>query len=172
RDDWRGSERPGRDGRRAAAAPRLGDAAFRAQRQAIENAEAALRRLAAQAHGEVLTQLLGAWEQRQADQLPPAQALGSRVSAGQRSAWAKALEGAPSGTASQALLRLEVAADIPTPPEHHDARRTLQLQLLTRRHDPSPAETWAQDVAQVLAAAHDPASARRLQAALKALLRR
>lgn len=172
RDDWRGSERPGRDGRRAAAAPRLGDAAFRAQRQAIENAEAALRRLAAQAHGEVLTQLLGAWEQRQADQLPTAQALGSRVSAGQRSAWAKALEGAPSGTASQALLRLEVAADIPTPPEHHDARRALQLQLLTRRHDPSPAETWAQDVAQVLAAAHDPASARRLQAALKALLRR
>jgi len=172
-DERRGSERHGRDGRRTATAPRLGDAAFRAQRQAIEHAEAALRRLAAQAHGEVLTQLLTAWEQRQAGELPTAQALGSRVSAGQRSAWAKALEGASANAAApQALLRLEVAADMPTPPEHHEARRALQLQLLTRRHDPSPAETWAQDVAQVLATAHDPASARRLQAVLKALLRR
>ena len=172
RDDVRGGARPGRDGRRAPAAPRLGDAAFRAQRQAIEQAEAALRRLAAQAHGEVLTQLLSAWEQRQAEQVPTAQALGSRVSAGQRSAWVQALGAAPVAPAPEALLRLEIAADTPTPPEHHDARRALQLQLLTRRHDPSPAETWTQDVARVLAAAHDPASARRLQSVLKVLLRR
>ena len=33
--------------------PRLGDAAFRAQREAVEHAEAVLRKLAAQAHGEV-----------------------------------------------------------------------------------------------------------------------
>lgn len=169
RDDPRA--RPGREGRRPAA-PRLGDAAFRAQRQAIEHAEAALRRLAAQAHGEVLTQLLGAWEKRDAAQLPAAQALGSRVSAGQRAAWIQALEGAAGAAASEALLRLEMAADVSTPAEHLDARRALQLQLLTRRHDPSPAETWTQDVARVLAGAHDAASARRLQAVLKVLLRR
>jgi hypothetical protein len=72
----------------------------------------------------------------------------------------------------QALLRLEIAAEVPTPAEHLDARRQLQLQLLTRRHEPGPAETWTQDVAQVLASAHDPAAERRLQAALRVLLRR
>jgi ATP-dependent RNA helicase SUPV3L1/SUV3 len=48
----------------------------------------------------------------------------------------------------------------------------LQLQLLTRRHDPSPAQTWGQDVARVLACAYDQAAARRLQNALRTLLRR
>ncbi|WP_399206158.1 hypothetical protein [Tepidimonas taiwanensis] len=51
-------------------------------------------------------------------------------------------------------------------------RRRLQLVLLTRRHEPGPNETWAQDVARVLATAYDEANARRLQAALKGLLRR
>ena len=60
----------------------------------------------------------------------------------------------------------------PTPAEHLSERRLLQLQLLTRRNAPSPTETWAQDVAQVLGGAHDEKSARRLQAALKALLKR
>ena len=72
----------------------------------------------------------------------------------------------------EALLRLEMAADVPTPAEHVPARRALQLQLLTRRNDPAPAETWAQDTAAVLASAHDEAQARRLQIALKALLRK
>src|SRR5262249_41691191 len=43
------------------ARPRLGDAAFRAQRQALERAEAKLRQLAVRAHGEALTELLAAW---------------------------------------------------------------------------------------------------------------
>jgi len=43
---------------------------------------------------------------------------------------------------------------------------------LTRRNDPSPLQTWVQDVAQVLAAAADPASERRLQGTLKVLLRK
>ena len=38
--------------------------------------------------------------------------------------------------------------------------------------DPAPAQTWGQDAGKVLAAAHDAASARRLQNALKALLRK
>jgi hypothetical protein len=88
-----------------------------------------------------------------------------------RSAWTQALAGAPSGDAHQALLRLEIAAEVPTPAEHLSERRMLQLQLLTRRNDPAPAQTWGQDVTRVLATASDAASGRRLQNVLKALLR-
>ena len=153
-------------------APRLGDAAFRAQRNAVEHAEAALRKLAAQAHGEVLTQLLGAWEKRDAESLPAAQALGARVNAATRGAWGQSLSGAAKALAPETLLRLEMAAEVPTPAEHLSARRMLQLQLLTRRNDPAPAETWPQDVAKVLAAGFDAGAAKRLQAALKVLLKR
>lgn len=168
RGEARGFERPGREVR----GPRLGDAAFRAQRNALEHAEAALRKLAAQAHGEVLTQLLIAWEQRDAAQLPAAQALGSRVNAGARGAWVQSLQQAATATPAEALLRLEMAAEVPTPADQLDARRALQLQLLTRRHEAPPAQTWAQDVAQVLAGPFDAAAARRLQAVLKVLLKR
>ncbi len=153
--------------------PRLGDAAFRAQREAVEHAEAALRKLAAQAHGEVLTQLLGAWEKRDAAAIPAAQALGGRVG-NARSAWVQAVgkSAAAADVGAESLLRLEMAAEVPTPAEQLDARRALQLKLLTRRNDPAPAQTWAQDVAQVLGSAYDAAAARRLQNALKVLLRK
>lgn len=167
-----GGERGGRFGDREPRGPRLGDAAFRAQREAMEHAQATLRKLAAQAHGEALTQLLAAWEKRDPAQLPSASELGSGVTAAVRNAWVQSLSVAPSGDASEALLRLEMAAEVPTPAEHLPARRALQLQLLTRRNDPAPAQTWGQDAARVLAAASDPSSARRLQSALKALLRK
>ncbi|AVS64093.1 hypothetical protein C8241_10905 [Paracidovorax avenae] len=128
-------------------------------------------RLAAQAHGEALTQLLSAWEKRDASQLPSAQELGSQVPAGVRSTWAQAVSSGPAGDASEALLRLEMAAEVPTPAEQLPARRALQLQLLTRRNDPPPAQTWAQDAARVLASASEPGNARRFQQALKALLK-
>jgi ribonuclease HI len=171
---------PSRDGRDGFGAregfaprgPRLGDAAFRAQRFALESAQDALRRLAAQAHGEVLTQLMHAWEKRDATQLPAAQAIGSKLSPAQRTQWAQALGAQPQGEAVTPLLRLEVAADLPTPAAQMDARRALQLQMLTRRNDPSPQMTWAVDAAQVLSGAYDEAAARRLQAALKVLLKR
>jgi ATP-dependent RNA helicase SUPV3L1/SUV3 len=155
--------------------PRLGDAAFRAQREALERAELSLRKLAAQAHGEALTQLMGAWEKRDASQLPSVQELGRAVTPVVRSAWSQALGAAPSApaeAASEALLRLEMAAEVPTPADQLDARRALQLKLLTRRADPAPAQTWGQDAGKVLAAAHEPNAARRLQNALKALLRK
>ncbi|MDM0048629.1 DUF349 domain-containing protein [Variovorax sp. J22R115] len=155
--------------------PRLGDAAFRAQREALERADLALRKLAAQAHGEALTQVLGAWEKRDAAQLPSVQELGRAVTPAVRSSWSQALGSAPSSQANdaaEALLRLEMAAEVPTPAEQLEARRALQLKLLTRRGDPAPAQTWGQDAGKVLAAAHDAASARRLQNALKALLRK
>jgi hypothetical protein len=66
---------------------------------------------------------------------------------------------------------LELAAEVPTPAEQLDARRALQLQLLTRRNDPPPAQTWGQDVARVLGSNWSAADARRLQNALKPLLR-
>ncbi|MGV3571827.1 MAG: DUF349 domain-containing protein, partial [Ramlibacter sp.] len=151
--------------------PRLGDAAFRAQRDALEHAQATLRKLAAQAHGEALTQLLTAWEQRAADQVPTVQDLGRVVSPPVRQGWTQALGQAPKGDAAETLLRLEIAADVPTPAEQISARRMLQLTLLTKRHDPSPQETWGADVAKVLATAYEAGAARRLQNALKALLR-
>jgi hypothetical protein len=152
--------------------PRLGDAAFRAQRQALELADTALRKLAMQAHGETLVHLLGAWQQRQSDQLPAAKDLGARLSAQQRQDWAKALQAAPQGSPDQALLRLEIAAEVPTPASHVDARRMLQLQLLTKRNDAGPAQTWAHDVAQVLGSSYEEENAKRVQAALKVLLKK
>jgi hypothetical protein len=152
--------------------PRLGDAAFRAQREALEHAQLALRKLAAQAHGEALTQLLAAWEERDASKVPSVQELGNRISPAVRGRWTQALGSAPAGDASEALLRLEMAAEVPTPAEQQDARRALQLKLLTRRNDPPPAQTWGDDAARVLAGPSDGAAARRLQNALKALLRK
>lgn len=171
RDAW-GDARPPREPR-GAPVPRLGDAAFRAQRQALEHAEAALRKLAAQAHGEVLTQLLAAWERRDPAAMPAAQALGGKVSAAVRASWLQAIGAVPGGAIPhEALLRLEMAAEVPTPAEHLDARRQFQLQLLTRRHEAPPSETWGQDVARVLAGGFEAGLARRLQAVLKVLLRR
>jgi hypothetical protein len=104
--------------------------------------------------------------------VPAVQQLGSRVNAAQRQSWVQALSSAPQAAASEALLRLEMAAEVPTPAEHIHDRRALQLQLLTRRTDPAPAQTWAQDAAKVLASAHNEAQARRLMACLKVLLRK
>jgi hypothetical protein len=166
--------RPPRDG---AELPRLGDAAFRAQREALDAAQLALKKLAARAHGEAVTQLLSAWRVRDGAQLPALAELGKAVTPAQRSQWAGAMSASPgdaaagSQAAATALLRLEMASSQPTPAEHLDARRALQLQLLTRRNDPSPEQTWAQDVAQVFAAPHADTDAKRLQNALKVLLR-
>jgi hypothetical protein len=174
RDGSRDAARPGRDGREpfVPRGPRLGDAAFRAQRHALEQAQTALRKLAAQAHGEVLSQLMHAWEKRDAEQVPAAQAIGHKLSPAQRSQWVQSIAQAAQGDGATALLRLEVAADLPTPAAQMDARRALQLQLLTRRNDPSPAMTWAADAAQVLGATYDETASRRLQAALKVLLKK
>lgn len=169
----RGGDRWGdRGADREPRGPRLGDAAFRSQRDALERAQSALRRLAAQAHGEAVGQLMAAWEQRDAQRVPTAAELG-RINAASRTAWAQALARPAGGEeAGEQLLRLEMAADVPTPADQMPARRALQLQLLTRRHDPSPAQTWEQDVARVLGSPYQETAARRLQSALKALLRR
>jgi hypothetical protein len=128
-----------------------------------------------------LTQLLTAWEKRDATLVPTAQELGSRATPATRSAWVQALGGeskAPANAAAKAvdpltaLLRLEMAAEVQTPAEHLAARRGLQLQLLTRRNDPAPAQTWGDDAAAVLGAAFNAQDARRVQTVLKVLLKR
>jgi hypothetical protein len=170
----RGDDRPRAEGWQEA--PRLGDAAFRAQRDALENAQYALKKLAAQAHGEALTQLLTAWEKRDAAALPTGQDLGPRVTPPSRATWQQAVAGtlAPEKGVDPAvaLLRLEMAAEVPTPAEQLNARRMLQLQLLTRRNDPAPLDTWSKDTAVVLSGDFNAADARRLQNALKVLLKR
>ncbi|HMN22698.1 MAG TPA: DUF349 domain-containing protein [Ottowia sp.] len=170
RDGARGADR----GRREERGPRLGDTAFRAQRQAVESAQAALRKLAAQAHGEALVQLLTAWQERDPALAPSAQELGRAVSASVRNAWLQAIGagGGDRARAATALLRLEMAAEVPAPADQQDARRALQLQLLTRRNDPQPAETWREDAATLFATEADEVTTRRAQAALKVLLRR
>ena len=176
RNERRGDDRFGRGDRfdrapREDRGPRLGDAAFRAQRDALDHAQAALRKLASQAHGQALTQMMDAWSKRDASLLPAAQELG-RMAGAVRSTWGQAIAAPAAGNAREALLRLEMAAEVPTPADHIDARRALQLQLLTRRNDPSPQETWQQDVAKVLQSDSDEVSARRLQNALKSLLKK
>jgi hypothetical protein len=129
--------------------------------------------LAAQAHGEALVQLLGAWEHRDAEQVPSAQALGGKLQANARAAWAKALaSAATAGSVDTPVLRLEIAAEVPTAAEHLAQRRMLQLQLLTQRNAASPAESWAQDVATVLQSPYSALHAKRVQAALKVILKR
>ena len=167
RGDGRFGDRPAFEDR----GPRLGDVAFRAQREALEHAQSALKKLAAQAHGEALTQLITAWEQRSGELVPSLQELGKAVSAPVRSSWVQSVSAAPSGDAAEALLRLEIAAEAPTPAEHLSARRLLQLQLLTRRNDAAPTQTWGQDAARVLATAHEASVARRLQTVLKSMFR-
>ncbi len=174
RADSRGdrfSDRPAFEDR----GPRLGDAAFRAQREALESAQFALKKLAAAAHGEVLLQLLDAWQTRDAAKMPTAQDLGKQLPPTARSAWTAAITAAPAGKqadADTALLRLEMAAELPTPADHLAARRMLQLQLLTKRNDPAPAQTWTADAAKVFANGFDDGAARRVQNALKVLLKR
>lgn len=162
-----------RDGR-AAAAPRLGDRAFRAQRNALENAQTALRKLSAQAHGEAVTQLLDAWKERSADKLPEPSQVSKRVSAAQWNGWKNTItqSATSNAKASEAVLRLEMAAEVPTPADHLNERRSLQLQLLTQRNAASPADTWATDLQTVLATGADEATSKRLQSALKVLLKR
>ena len=162
-DRFERSDRPARG-------PRLGDAAFRAQREAQEHAQSALRKLTAQAHGEALTQLMDAWAKRDAASVPAAQELG-KLSNASRSNWQAAVGAAAKGDAAESLLRLEMAADVPTPADQLSARRALQLQLLTNRKAADPRTTWEQDVAAVLAADRSDSAAQRLQTALKALLR-
>ena len=181
RDDRRGP--PGgqmgdrRDGFRGDAprfedrGPRLSNTAFYAMRDTMDKAQMALKKLSAQAHGESVVALLTAWEQRNQEAMPTAQQLSRGLNPAARTQWAQSLAKPASGDASQSLLRLEMAAEVPTPAEQLNERRAMQLQLLTKRGAAAPKDTWQQDTATVLASAHDEASARRLQNALKALLR-
>ena len=96
-----------------------------------------------------------------------------------RSQWSAAIKGGAAAALAKpgtdlptALLRLEMAAEVPTPADHIAARRLLQLQLLTRRSDAGPAQTWGADAATVLASPFDAGHARRLQNALKTLLKK
>ena len=161
-----------RQDERAPMGPRLSNQAFYAQRDALERAQATLKKIATQAHGESVTQLLDSWQTRNAEAMPPAAELGRALNTAARNKWAAALAANQSDGAETALLRLEIAADAPTPAEHIAARRMLQLQLLTQRNKPAPDQTWTDDVAHVLSAPHDAAMAKRLQGALNKLLRK
>ena len=127
------------------------------------------------AHGESLTQLLSAWESRDVERMPALKELGPRVQAPDRVAMVQALKAPVNADAAlmkTAMLRLEMASELPTPAEHLADRRALQLQLLTKRNDPTPVQTWTKDVAQVLSAPYESNSAQRLQVVLKVLMKK
>ncbi|KAI5935079.1 Synaptonemal complex central element protein 1 [Manis javanica] len=143
RDGGRG--RDGRDGRdsrdsgrfsrepREERGPRLADPAFRAQREALGKCPGRPAQLAAQAHGEALTQLMAAWGSRDASQMPAAQQLGSRV-LHKCAVPGRRPSARPLGDAGEALLRLGKRP--PTFPHLRNiwgARRALQPQPLTRQ---------------------------------------
>jgi hypothetical protein len=73
--------------------------------------------------------------------------------------------------ATESLLRLEMASGVPTPAQHLSERRALQLQLLTRRNDPLPEQTWVQDLSKLLKSEFDADKSTRLQKTLKVLLK-
>ncbi len=171
RGDSRGAGFGAREDRFEDRGPRLSNTAFYALRDGMDKAQLALKKLAAQAHGESVVSLMTAWEGRNAEALPTAQQLGRGLAPATRTQWAQALGKPAAGDAAQSLLRLEMAAEVPTPAEQLDARRMMQLQLLTKRGAAAPHETWQQDTAAVLSSAYDEKNARRLQNALKALLR-
>ena len=120
-------------------------------------------------NGEAVVQLFASWQMRDAEQMPTA---GKSLPAAVRSKWVNGLSQTPGGLGvSEAMLRLEMTADVPTPAEYLPARRQLQLQLLTQRNAATPAQTWGDDVATVLTQIHNETQARRLQAILVKLLR-
>jgi predicted secreted protein len=173
RREFEGQARPSRfdDAPRG---PRLSDAAFRMQRHALESAEQTLRKLSAMAHGESLMQLMQAWEHRDAERVPALKDLSSKLSPAERQLMVQSLQVTPKAQsqASTSILRLEMASEVPTPAQFLSDRRALQLQLLTRRNDPSPRQTWTRDVAQVLETSYDAGLAQRLQNTLKVLLKK
>ena len=130
-----------------------------------------MRKLAAQAHGQTLTHLMSAWKDKNPDLVPSLKELGSRINANQRMNWIKAVQTGSDKSNHEALLRLEMAANAPTPASDLQARRNLQLQLLTKRNDPAPAQTWAEDAAGVLSGPFDAEVANRLQTVLKTMLK-
>lgn len=183
RDAHRSDDRGRRDGRRPRdggfgrerRGPAMGYSARKAQQQAVDNAEQTLRQLAARAHGEALVELLSAWRESNAGQVPEARDFGRAVTPSVRNDWSEAIAttgGTRPEQANLALLRLEEAAEAPSPAGQVDARRALKLQLLTQRDDPSPAETWPQDVQAVLASSYDDDKSARLQKTLKILLQK
>ena len=154
--------------------PRLGDAAFRAQRDALEHAQLASK---SWPHRPTAKCWCNCWTPGKPAMPPKCQA---------RRIWASNCRQRPqqlvgrhcrrarrqTGRCCHRLLRLEMAAEVPTPAEHLADRRMLQLQLLTKRNDPAPAQTWAEDAAKVLASDFDDGTARRVQNVLKVLLKR
>ncbi len=160
----------GRDGE--ARGPRLSDAVFGAQRQALEKADKAMRMLSAQAHGEHLRQLMHSWQARDAEQLPSAKELGKGLESAKWQAWKTAVASPAKAVDATPWIRLDIAAGLPTPASDQAQRRAYQLQLLTQRHAATPEQTWPDEVAKVLASAHSEAGEKRLQDALKVLLAR
>ena len=135
-----------------------------------------MKKLSVMAHGEALSQLMAAWQSREPQKVPALKDLSPRLTAPQRQEMIQALaavDATPKAQtlATESLLRLEIASGVPTPAHHLSERRALQLQLLTRRNDPLPEQTWVQDLSKLFKSEFDADKSTRLQNTLKVLLK-
>jgi Domain of Unknown Function (DUF349) len=170
RDDRRGSARdergPARDERSHRANPQL----LNAQRKAHDAAHKALHSIAMGKRSAALDHLLAAWAARDVSKLPELAHLGLKLNKAQWQGWQQKL-GAASSTSEEAkhaaLLKLEVALEVESPESAQSAKRALQLSLLASRGREALVASWADQVAQVLASAHEDTAAQRLMACLK-----
>lgn len=147
-------------------------------RDARERAAKALKNLHSQAHGKSLQALLDAWQNRDVQTLPALTELSKRLKPAEYQLWQKTLAAPQNNTGAnktasgpspeEALLQLEIAAELPSPAAHQTARRQMQLQLLTqRKHQDPDAGAWKNLVAQIFASPYSDENAQRLLAVLK-----
>ena len=95
--------------------PTFGDTAFRAQRDAMEHAQQTLKKAGCAGPWRALTHLLTAWEKRDATQLPSAPGFGWTCVCVRPCHLGAGAVCCSKGDAAEALLRLEIAAEVPTP---------------------------------------------------------
>jgi hypothetical protein len=160
----------------AAAERGLPPALQREMREAHDALHRRLRDLDAESRLGAVDVLLDAWRDRSLDKVGDrksfALSLGPKFKAA-LDAWLQAVcsPAKHSGErAQEALLRLEILCDLPSPAELQPARRLMQLKILAERSRPVLEAQWGREVEAVLGAAFEDAAARRLVTVLRKLL--
>ncbi|MDI9336249.1 MAG: hypothetical protein QM520_04385 [Gammaproteobacteria bacterium] len=139
---------------------------------ALVEAKKTLKELKQRVYGDLVQQIVDAWEQRNVELLPSLRDLGKQVNATMRSKWLDALSKvAHTEELGAWLLRLEVAADVPSPAEFVTQRRLLMLSNLSSKNKSPPSLTWAEDLAQVFLGTFNQRAGQRMVKILPALLK-
>jgi hypothetical protein len=135
-----------------------------------------LKNLSANAHTQAIDQLLDAWQQRNPALLPRPQDLGKKIKNQQIQLWEQVFSVNPHQQepkrTQRSMLWLEIKNKISSPPEEHNERRQLQLEILASQyqvnHNHLP---WDAYVSHIFASPYNESIAKRLQLVLAKLLR-